>query len=176
MLCPNCGSIELTTESVEDNFLFGADPASQVQLTAIVPLHTCNSCEFQFTDSAAENLRHEAVCKHLGVLSPTDIRGIRADAGLTRKEFAEFSKIGEASLARWETGELIQSAAYDQYLKLLVYKENIERIQSNFAKVQAEVPALNLANIGQLIKTRALQINDKRAEACAFDLARPATT
>jgi len=48
---------------------------------------------------------------------------------LTRERFAALTGIGTASLARWETGELIQSAGYDKYLRLLAFAGNLERLR-----------------------------------------------
>ena len=44
-----------------------------VELTAQVPVRTCNACGFQFTDDVAEEARHEVVCRHLGVMTPKEI-------------------------------------------------------------------------------------------------------
>ena len=42
---------------------------------------------------------------------------------------ASVTKIGEASLGRWEAGSMIQGLAYDQFLFLLQHAENMERLQ-----------------------------------------------
>ena len=66
-----------------------------------------------------ERLRHEAVCRHLGVLSPAEISGLRKGFGMSRAAFAELTGLGEASLGRWESGAVIQNRANDRYLRLL---------------------------------------------------------
>ena len=60
--CPECGESEFAGTFEEDIFQYG----EVVKLTAHIPVHTCVSCSFQFTDYNAEELRHEAVCQHLG--------------------------------------------------------------------------------------------------------------
>ena len=75
-------------------------------------------------------MRHEAVCRHLGVLTPKEIIAIRKSYGMSRAVFARLTGIGEASLARWENGLLIQSPAYDRFLFLLTFPENLERLKS----------------------------------------------
>ena len=62
-------------------------------------------------------------------MTPAEIRAIRAELGKTRREFAELTGIGEASLARWESGRLIQNVAYDTLLHLLTFPENVDRIR-----------------------------------------------
>ena len=116
--CGQCGSVNLIESIRDDMFAYGSGKDA-VELTVPVPVYSCSQCGLTFTTERAEILRHEAVCRHLGVLSPAQIRDIRTRANLTRERFAALTGIGTASLARWETGELIQSAGYDKYLRLL---------------------------------------------------------
>ena len=62
-------------------------------------------------------------------MKPSEIKALREHYGLSRKEFAEITLLGEASLARWESGELTQNAAYDQLLRLLQFQGNMERLR-----------------------------------------------
>jgi hypothetical protein len=49
---------------------------------------------------------------------------------LSRAEFARLTKLGEATLVRWEKGSLIQNPANDQYLRLLGFEDNIRRLRN----------------------------------------------
>ena len=62
---------------------------SAVELPVNLPVRICSSCGFEFLDHESEILKHEAVCVHLGVLSPKEIRAIREAYGLSRNEFAQ---------------------------------------------------------------------------------------
>jgi DNA-binding transcriptional regulator YiaG len=126
--CPNCDSNNVDTRMVLTKFNYGSGNKA-VELEALVPLRKCNNCRFEYRDLEAEDLRHEAICHYLKVMTPAEVVAIRKEYKLTRAEFAQRSRIGEASLARWETGELIQNAAYDDYLYLLRFPENIERLE-----------------------------------------------
>ena len=114
---------------VVEEFAYGTGKDC-VQLRAAVPLRTCRDCGFQFTDHHAEGARHEAVCRHLGVMTPREVEAVRTRLGMTRAAFADLSRLGEASLARWEKGLLIQNAANDQLLYLLRFPENVKRLRS----------------------------------------------
>jgi DNA-binding transcriptional regulator YiaG len=94
-----------------------------------VPVHSCAICGFEFTDDKAEDARDLAVRRYLRVMTPDQIRAIRESYGLSRREFGSLTRIGEASLARWETGEIIQNAGYDQFLYLLKFQENLHRLR-----------------------------------------------
>ena len=127
--CASCGASSVDTEMVVEEFAYGAGEDS-VQLRATVPLRTCRDCGFQFTDHHAEGARHDAVCRHLGVMTPREVVAIRTRLGMTRAALSDLTRLGEASLARWEKGLLIQNAANDQLLYLLRFPENVERLRS----------------------------------------------
>lgn len=126
--CGQCGSARVRSVEATDEFTYGTGDAS-VTLVARVPVFECQDCGFKFTDDNAEALRHDVVCQYLGVLTPAQIRRIRADAGLTREGFSALTGIGVASLARWETGELIQNQSNDKYLRLLTSSDNLDRLR-----------------------------------------------
>lgn len=107
---------------------FGSGAAA-VQLNVRIPVRTCTDCGASFTDREAEVVRHEAVCRHLRVLTPREIRSLRVDLGMTRRMFADLTKLGEATIARWEAGAVIQNAAYDNLLRLLTHRENVLRLR-----------------------------------------------
>jgi DNA-binding transcriptional regulator YiaG len=127
--CASCGASSVGTEMVVEEFAYGTGEDS-VQLRATVPMRTCRECGFQFTDQHAEDARHDAVCRHLGVMTPREVEAVRTRLGMTRAAFAELTRLGEASLARWEKGLLIQNPANDQLLYLLRFPENVERLRS----------------------------------------------
>jgi transcriptional regulator with XRE-family HTH domain len=63
------------------------------------------------------------------VLTSDEIRHIREEYGFSRAEFARLTRLGEATLNRWENGILVQNLAYDRYLRLLCFPENVRRLQ-----------------------------------------------
>jgi transcriptional regulator with XRE-family HTH domain len=126
--CPDCGSREVETQQVLVNFQYGSG-GKAAELEAKVPFRKCTHCGFEYTDAEAEDVRHDAVCRYLEVMTPDEILTLRKDLGFTRAQLAEVSRIGEASLARWELAEVIQNPGYDSYLYLLSFAENIERLQ-----------------------------------------------
>lgn len=133
--CPNCGSSKVESRNIIDKFQYGSG-AKAVILEAEIPFRRCDNCMFEFTDSEAEDIQHEAVCRHLGVMTPAEIVALRNKYGLTRAQFAEKTRIGEASLARWETGELIQNPANDGYMYLLSFPENFDHLEKRYQKPQ----------------------------------------
>ena len=127
--CPQCAADTVTTFRHHDTFRYGSGK-SAVDLSVNLPLRRCGSCEFEFLDDEAERLKHDAICEHLGVLSPGVIRQIRKSYGMTRAAFAEITGLGEATLNRWENSITVQTLANDRYMRLLARPEIMNRLRS----------------------------------------------
>ena len=126
--CPSCESDKVKTTWTADSFVYG-EGEKAVTLRVHIPERKCLNCDLEYTDEQAEVIRHEAVCDHLGILSPREIIAIREKLELTQQEFASITRLGRASLVRWETGSLYQNPANDSYLYLLGFRENVERLR-----------------------------------------------
>ena len=125
--CPLCGEGSITTDRIRDSFEYGTGDAA-VPLEVDLPVRRCGSCDLEFLDHEGERLRHEAVCRHLGVLSPAEISVIRKASGMSRAAFADATGLGEATLGRWENGAAIQNRANDRYLRLLSLPGTMARL------------------------------------------------
>ena len=128
------------TDWRKHSFTYGSGDGA-VDLTVEVPVRTCSSCGFEFLDHEAEILKHEAVCAHLGVLSPTAIRGIRRmHDNMSRASFSKVTGLGEATLNRWENGILIQNPANDRYLRLLASHANVQALERLDSEATRSLP------------------------------------
>ncbi len=63
--CALCGGGHLSRRTEVDRFPYGVD-AEPVILEVAVEVLYCEDCQFEFTGPAAEEARHETVCRHLG--------------------------------------------------------------------------------------------------------------
>jgi putative zinc finger/helix-turn-helix YgiT family protein len=127
VVCFDCGSSNVAKEFQRQVFQYG-NGEDAVELTAEMSVFTCKACGYQFAGPEADDARHEAVCRHLGLLTPQEIVSIREQAGLSQAQFANRTRIGIASLKRWETGVVIQNAANDELIYLMTFPENIQRL------------------------------------------------
>jgi putative zinc finger/helix-turn-helix YgiT family protein len=128
-ICPDCGHSQVTESILTQEFPYDSGN-HQTLLKAEVPVFTCLNCSYQFADERAENARHEAICRHLGVLTPEEIVEVRRNLGMSRAQFADLTGIGPASLQRWETGALIQNRANDNLLFLLASARNVDLLHT----------------------------------------------
>ena len=127
--CAACGGNKLSRRMEVDEFEYGAGEGA-ASLSANVVMFACDDCDFEFTGPSAEVARHEAVCRHLGVMTPAEIRDLRGRYGMSRQSFASITRLGAASIARWEAGSLLQNRAYDSLLYLLCFEDNLRRLRS----------------------------------------------
>ena len=136
LTCFDCGA-PVRTEWHDTTFPYGADQ-SAIELGVRLPVEVCVSCGAGSLGHEAAQIKHEAVCTHLGVLTPREVRAIREHHHLSRAAFAALTGLGSATLHRWENGLLIQNRANDRYLRLLRSAENILRLRQLVA--EPEVP------------------------------------
>lgn len=140
--CPSCGSVELSITQETESFQI-SDSGQPVTLSIPVNVYSCNSCDLSFsTEDSSEN-KHNAICHYFGVLAPREVRAVREQYEYSQAEFSELSKIGKASLNRWETGLLIQNQANDNLLFLLTFRDNFNRLKNRY---QSKAIAKNLIN------------------------------
>lgn len=117
-VCAECGEQRARRSTEVQSFLYG-ERGKEVTLSARVPVWTCEACGAAYTDGEGEDARHEAVCRHLGLLSPLEIRNLRSKHSLTQAELAQLTGFGEASIKRWEAGTILQNVSSDKFLRLL---------------------------------------------------------
>lgn len=128
MRCEMCESNAVTIRNHEEKFVYGSGE-DQVLLSAVVPVYECGECGEMYTGHEAEGLRHEAVCIHLGRLTPREIKMIRESYNLTQEKFALVSGFGVASIKRWELGNQIQGESANNLLLLLRMPRNLRLVQ-----------------------------------------------
>jgi len=117
LLCPDCDN-EMVDKRDIHTFRNGLGDAA-IDISVEVPMKYCVECDLSFLEAEGQELAHEALCRSLGVLSPRQIRDIRAKFRMSREEFAKTTGLGEATIGRWERGEGIQSHANDLHLRIL---------------------------------------------------------
>ena len=138
LTCEECRH-PVTTTWHSHTFQYGSGE-SAAAIDVELPVRRCDQCDFDYLDDEGERLKHEAVCRHLGVLTPQEILRIREQHGLSRGAFAKLTGIGEASLGRWENGIKIQTPGYDRYLRLLALPNTIALLEQIVSAPPATAP------------------------------------
>jgi putative zinc finger/helix-turn-helix YgiT family protein len=119
VVCPVCGKGVLESRVITERFDYGDGEEKVPVMAENVPVQVCTHCQETFSGPEAARIRHLAICRALGLLTPDEIRAIRGHLGLSLTQFAKLTDIGEATISRWERGRLLQNKAMDRYLRLL---------------------------------------------------------
>jgi HTH-type transcriptional regulator/antitoxin MqsA len=119
IVCPVCGAGVLESRVVTERFDYGDGEDKVLVVAANVPVQVCTNCHESFSGPEAARIRHLAICRALGLLTPDEIRTIRERLGPSQTQFAKLTGIGEATISRWERGRLLQNKAMDRYLRIL---------------------------------------------------------
>ena len=168
--CARCGAETVETVEHRHTFRYGSGEVA-ADLTVDLPVRRCTTCGFEFLDRQSEGIKLEAICEHLGVLSPAGLRRIRARYGMTQAEFADVTGLGTATLVRWENGSMNHTRAYDRYIRLLESPEVMRRLRE---LVQPSRRRIERRNGGDR-RWRARKITTSlRREQSAFSLRRAA--
>jgi putative zinc finger/helix-turn-helix YgiT family protein len=117
--CPTCGHQPLEPRKIRDEFDYGPDDDRVHIVAEGVPVLVCPSCGETLYGPEADKVRHDAICRALGLLTPDQIREVWERHGMNKTEFARLTGIGVATLARWEKGRLIQTRFHDRSLRVL---------------------------------------------------------
>ena len=70
LTCARCGAGGVSTFEHRHTFRYGSGDAA-ADLTVDLPVRRCGKCGFEFLDRESEEIKLDAICKHLGVLSPS---------------------------------------------------------------------------------------------------------
>lgn len=160
--CEMCESNAVTVRWHEERFVYGSGD-DQMLLSANVPVYECGECGEMYTGHEAEELRHEAVCRHLGRLTPREIKEIRESYHMTQEKFAEVSGFGVASIKRWELGNLIQGESANNLLLLLRVPGNVRLVQG--ANKKGKFQPTFRTNISERARRQSVEFKLRRSEA-----------
>lgn len=137
--CPVCDSSEITHDIIKEKIKTFDRNSNEIEVPVELNLNICQSCGFQYTTDNEAELKHEAICHHLGLLSPKEILDVRGTYNLSQNDFSTISGVGKASLARWERGALMQNYANDNLLYLLKFEENLKRLKARADVIQGRL-------------------------------------
>ncbi|NNG67895.1 type II TA system antitoxin MqsA family protein [Caldanaerobacter subterraneus] len=125
--CPVCGK-EQETEVIEK------EEVSNIRgdkIKALARIRICSICGEELFDEELEEENIQRVYdiyrKKHGILSPEEIKNIRESYGLSQRAFAKLLGIGEASIARYETGALPEKSLSNMIM-LLKDPKNMEKL------------------------------------------------
>jgi HTH-type transcriptional regulator/antitoxin MqsA len=156
-ICSICGKGTLKKEVIEEKLTYKGE-------TITIPdyiVYKCDLCNETIVDKgtlkSSSKLLKNFKCKVDGLLTGDEIREIRKKLGLTQEEMSEILGGGLKSFARYETGQICQSKAMDNLLKIL------DRFPQVIHLIQKETPERSKGLRGTCVitqNTKVVYLND----------------
>src|SRR2546421_10851955 len=99
--CPECepGYLVPFTRDEELDYDLGEETIKVIARD--VPVERCDVCGMIASGPAAAKVRHEAVCRAVGLLTPSEIKALREQFGWSQQDLAELTDFGVATVSRW---------------------------------------------------------------------------
>lgn len=146
-VCPHCGIEPLLIREEREV------PLGQRRLLIEDEWSRCPQCGEDFYMPVQADRRHRLALERArledGLLSPTEIRQIRASLGLTQREFEGVLGVGEKTVVRWETGRVCQNKSADRLVRLVAAnRQNLRALAAiNGVSLREEVEDSAVAGI-----------------------------
>lgn len=143
--CPTCNAGWLRDKVVTERFEFEVDGKTKTVIAENVPVSECDNaaCGERLSGSEAARIRHEAICRTFGLLTPREIQSIRERLELSQERFSQLTGIGVATISRWERGRLLQNRAMDNLLRLVERSEENVRLLAEVSDYEQNIRAVN---------------------------------
>jgi putative zinc finger/helix-turn-helix YgiT family protein len=140
--CPECGQGQLIPFIRTEEFDFDLGDETVKVRAENVPVQKCDKCGEVMSGPAAAKVRHEAICRAAGLLTPSEIKGIREKFGWSQQHLADLTDIGIATVSRWERGRLLQNRSNNKILQAIrdcpSFREYLEGLLA--AKMKKQEP------------------------------------
>lgn len=117
--CPECGQGQLSAISQNEEFDFDLGDKTVKVVAADVPVEQCDQCDEILSGPAAAMVRHEAICRAVGLMTPLEIKSLREAIGWTREQLADYTGFGIATVSLWERGRLLPNRSENNLLSAL---------------------------------------------------------
>lgn len=123
--------------------------------TVTVRALVCPECGFYAVDGGEDTtgmmrLLADEYRKRHGLLTSAQIKDFRERRNETQKLFADYLRVGEASVKRWELGA-IQDDAMDELIRL---KCDLDKARENAGRLEKESPQPPLKKVGREFPSR----------------------
>lgn len=116
MKCLNCDCEKFESKNIRFN-----PEVKGEEVEVVVPSFVCTKCQTPLMDGEQMNvLRRSAADKYRkqhNLLTSEEIINYRASLGMSQAAFANYLKVGEASIKRWET-YYVQDVVQDDHIRL----------------------------------------------------------
>ena len=116
-VCPACAERTVVEDVIPFEVHSHHDNREVVFVVPNLRTPKCSNCGEVFLTTPASVQIANATRKHLGLLSPEEIKSQVHDLGITQKRLAQEMNVSAETLSRWVSGTIIQSKNSDNRLR-----------------------------------------------------------
>jgi putative zinc finger/helix-turn-helix YgiT family protein len=117
--CPECEPGYLVPFARDEELDYDLGEETIKVIAKDVPLERCDTCGLIASGPAAAKVRHEALCRAAGLLTPSEIKAIREQFGWSQQHLADLTDFGVATVSRWERGRLLPNRSNNKVLQAI---------------------------------------------------------
>lgn len=98
-----------------------------------MPEWHCRVCDVSVVDEESDRFLQEALRKHIGLLSPDQIRAGLKKLDISQDKFAAQLGCAAESVSRWLNGAVLQSRTYDRFMRVYFQCPDVRGYLENFS-------------------------------------------
>jgi DNA-binding transcriptional regulator YiaG len=98
-----------------------------------MPEWHCRDCDVSVVDEESDSFLQDALRKHIGLLSPNQIRAGLKKLRTSQDKFAEQLGCAAESVSRWLNGAVLQSRTYDRFMRVYFQCPEVRGYLENFS-------------------------------------------
>jgi DNA-binding transcriptional regulator YiaG len=98
-----------------------------------MPEWHCRDCDVSVVDEESDPFLQAALRKHIGLLSPEQIRAGLKKLKLSQEKFAEQLGCAAETVSRWLNGAVLQSRTYDRFMRVYFQFPEVRGRLDNFS-------------------------------------------
>lgn len=116
--CYQCGETFVRRVAPPHRRKLRYEGAAHDVLVTDMPEWHCAPCNLSVTDEEGDEPLQAALRRHVGLLTPQQIKAGIKDLGITQERFAERIRCAPESISRWLNGAVLQSRVYDCLMRI----------------------------------------------------------
>lgn len=116
--CYQCGKAFVRRVAPPHHRKLRYEGAAHDVLVTDMPEWHCAACELSVTDEEGDEPLQAALRRHVGLLTPQQIKAGIKDLGITQDKFSEKIRCAPESISRWLNGAVLQSRVYDCLMRI----------------------------------------------------------
>lgn len=116
--CYQCGGLFARRVAPPHHRKLRYEGAAHDVLVTDMPEWHCAACQLSVTDEEGDEPLQASLRRHVGLLTPQQIKAGIKDLGITQEKFAERIRCAPESISRWLNGAVLQSRVYDCLMRI----------------------------------------------------------